>query len=1009
MTAKKQLIQALSKFGRVISHDAKVSNRCLAFERETELDLLTQHFELSSHKSLLLRGPSGGGKSAILREFFRRISTQAKRKWIVLETSTTQILTGTKYIGEWETRLQSLIDLATAKNRVAVYFTDIANLPGAGRTSSSDTNMAESIAPFVQRGVFVLVGECNDDTYQRVTQKYPWFQQFFRTIQVDLLDNRSYVELVKRVAEDRANQFVELYQRELIWTPPALEAIGRFGEIYCSGLARPAGAVQLMDHVVRELGDSSGQTQSEVRTITCDYPRIVQGLGTLTGMPSNLLDDSVPLTLNAVRDFLETRVMGQEEAVSSMVDLVAMIKAGLNDLGKPMGVYLFVGPTGVGKTALANSLAEYVFGSADRLLRLDMSEYKHYYSYEKLIGGQNASNSSPVQSGNLLGKVRNQPFSVILLDEIEKAHPNVFDLLLQLFDDGRLTNQRGETTSFTQTIIIMTSNLGSDKLDRGKLGFADKTEQGDASGILDSVQQFFRPELVNRIDRIVEFKRLEKKHIRLIAQRELGRVLMRDGITRRQLRVDIDRAVIDLISEQGFHPKYGARPLKRAVERLILLPLARQMVRITESNKPAMLRILPDGNSVKLKVVHDRQARRAESISRGIRVVDPVDDQEKRQSPEAIEACFDKLKTQVRSLERERVDRKLVRQKSRLVSQSCAVDFWDQPHDARDVMAELFRIERILDAIKSIKRRTDELSDSLRSARLDGRPHLWADVYRTTVELARHADIVQYSLSARDQLDRCDAFVVVDAIDMPSEDLVGRLALAYRNWAQRKGFSATIVHEELGPDCFGREEIAKQLVLMIEGVTVYGLLHNEAGLHEFSFGERTKGTRVERENESGMRHQRSRKTGHDRAHKQKFFLKVSVLPIAEKEERDDRGIQLKHTTIKEHGLHCGRLLSRVVAEDASSHTTIQLKSDQPRKIICEHALDLLVAERLRKQRQTDEGAQESSDQVVRRYTMSPVQKIKDSRTGVVTKKLVDYWKGDIDEFIVGAIDTRLSE
>ena len=217
--------------------------------------------------------------------------------------------------------------------------------------------------------------------------------------------------------------------------------------------------------------------------------------------------------------------------------------------------------------------------------------------------------------GSLLSRVRQQPFSVILLDEIEKAHSNIFDVLLQVFDDGRLSDPTGRTTNFTQTIIIMTSNLGSDLTDAPPLGFHTPPETSLQDESVRAMESFFRPEFLNRIDRIISFRPLEREHVRILAQRELGQVLLRSGITRRELRVDVDPGVIDILVREGFSPIYGARPLKRAVEKFALLPIARQIVHMTGENRQSLLRLLPAGNGITVRIVQDRLSRKQESIA----------------------------------------------------------------------------------------------------------------------------------------------------------------------------------------------------------------------------------------------------------------------------------------------------------------------------------------------------------------------------------------------------------
>ena len=289
-----------------------------------------------------------------------------------------------------------------------------------------------------------------------------------------------------------------------------------------------------------------------------------------SGIPLVLLRDDMALDVGAVRAFLEARVHGQSAAVERVAEIVAVIKAGLADQRRPVGGLFFAGPTGVGKTELSKALAEYVFGARERMVRLDMGEYAGGDALARLIGDAGTP-------GHLTAAVRRQPFSVVLLDEIEKAHPVVFDALLGVLGEGRLTDAAGKFTDFRNAIVIMTSNLGADTL-RARVGFA----QQDAARAAEAVRQhyraeaerFFRPELFNRIDDFIVFAALDAPVLRGIVTREVARLAAREGLRRHNVELKVDDRALDVLSDHGFDPRYGARPLKRTLERELALPIA---------------------------------------------------------------------------------------------------------------------------------------------------------------------------------------------------------------------------------------------------------------------------------------------------------------------------------------------------------------------------------------------------------------------------------------------------
>ncbi len=588
--------------------------------------------------------------------------------------------------------------------------------------------------------------------------------------------------------------------------------------------------------------------------------------------------------------------------------------------------------------------------------------------------------------GSLLSRVRQQPFSVILLDEIEKAHSNIFDLLLQVFDDGRLSDPAGRTTNFTQTIIIMTSNLGSDLIDAPPLGFHTPPENSLQEESVRAMESFFRPEFLNRIDRIVSFRPLEREHVRILAQRELGQVLLRSGITRRELRVDVDPGVIDILVREGFSPIYGARPLKRAVEKFALLPIARQIVHMTGENRQSLLRLLPAGNGITVRIVQDRLSRKQESIAKGVQVVDPIHGTKSKLKPGQIEERITLLQTAIANLEQQCADRKLEQQKTDLLHRTTEVDFWDDPEAARDVLGEIYRLERLLEAVARVRKRTEELVRQFESAKSQGDADKLAAVAEKAAHSQQHADLVRFSLECQSELDRSDAFVAISTVDDDApDDLVGNVADMYIHWAQLKGFEAKIIDEEL----FSPKQ-TRQLTLLVEGVAIFGMLRGEAGMHEMVYGRTPKHA------------------------KKSKFVKVRVLPVADSDDSDIPPSEVSLEKQKTHGrgLRCKRYRSKVTATHRPSATSISATSDLSPEEAAPLVEDLLHSE-LAYRQMLEAGGEDPESQeavqvedIIRKYTLRPRPSVRDARTGVTANNINELWKGAIDEFLYAALRAR---
>ncbi len=519
--------------------------------------------------SVVVVGPPGSGKSTIvgrwihdlLEEEGHELDRNYDRIHKVWQVSGQRIIAGMMYLGDWEQRCLDLFEECRRK-RAILWVEDLHLFGRLGQSRESDRHLAELFRGPVARGELVLVGECTDAQLQRLEDDAPSFARLFSRVPVSPTTPRETLEMV--VSEVRGLE----QANRVAYHPFTFRAILEIGGSLQPWKAMPGKALDLL----RGLADRAARTRAPDATDrTAIGPEdVVRLLSLQTGLAASLITSEKSLDPADVTRSLSRRVIGQDVAIEAACDAVFRIRAGLTDPRRPFAVYLFTGPTGTGKTELAKTLAEYLFGDPSRLLRFDMSEYATSDAVARLIGDRWAP------EGQLTRRVRDQPFAVVLLDEIEKAHRSVVNLLLQLLDEGRLTDASGETASFHHTVIIMTSNLGV----RSALpiGFGDAAA-GVMAEIEREVRAFFPPELFNRIDRVVPFSPLTPEAAEEIAGKELALLLGRRGLVDRHIFVQPSRSVLRTIVARAFDARYGARTVKRWLEDRIGSLLTEELTR----------------------------------------------------------------------------------------------------------------------------------------------------------------------------------------------------------------------------------------------------------------------------------------------------------------------------------------------------------------------------------------------------------------------------------------------
>jgi len=621
---------ALDSFGRDLTELAKEGQLDPVIGRTDEIERVLQILCRRTKNNPVLLGEAGVGKTAIVEGLAQQITANdvpellQGRRLVVLDLP--MMVAGTKYRGQFEERIKAVMNEVRRAKNVILFIDELHTLVGAGGAEGA-IDASNVLKPALSRGEIQCIGATTFDEYRKYIEKDAALVRRFQAINVEPPNAEQSVLILKglrdryeqhhrvRITDDAVRAAVELSDRYIsgrVQPDKSIDVIDEAGaRVRLSSMTKPPNLTEIEERIERlgvekdqavknadyekaaELRDQAEQIRKEKETLLKEWRKksnevdgvvdeevIAEVVSKMAGVPLTRLKKEEAERLLQLEDELHKKVVSQDEAITAISKAIRRARAGLKDPKRPMGSFIFVGPSGVGKTLLSKALAEFMFGDEDALIHLDMSEYMEKHNVSRLVGAP-PGYVGYEEGGQLTERIRRRPYSVVLLDEIEKAHPDVFNMLLQIMEEGRLTDSFGRNVDFRNVVLIMTSNIGADLIKGGAgFGFAKRSDAQDFENIknilMKEIERHFRPEFVNRLDDVIVFKPLTKEDLVTIVEYETAKVCER--IAGRGYEMVLDQPSKDFLIEKGFNPDFGARPLRRAIGTYLEDPLAEQLL-----------------------------------------------------------------------------------------------------------------------------------------------------------------------------------------------------------------------------------------------------------------------------------------------------------------------------------------------------------------------------------------------------------------------------------------------
>jgi ATP-dependent Clp protease ATP-binding subunit ClpA/protein subunit release factor B len=945
------LLDLLSAFAENVSAKPPAE----VYARDEEVTQILQALASPLKGRVVVLGAPRVGKTAVLQAVAHAIARGAcppelrgKEVWRFNPAN----LPGLGVPGQWQEALDQFLSAWSQRPATILYIDDLVGASRVFGSISDDSrmNLAYALGNALNRYPGLCLAEAEDNAWRRLSDMFPVYQRLFLTVRVAEPDLATAGDIIRRVADDLSLLHAITVQ------PAALEQAIDLNQRYALDRAQPGKTIDLLQDAlaVSRPGPGAVLTAEDV----------TRRFGEQSGLPRMLLDDSVAFNEDEVRRLFRGRVLAQDQAVDAIVQILSLLRARVNNPLRPMGVLLFLGPTGVGKTELARTLAEYLYGDRDRLIRFNMADYVEPYQANELFGNPYQEDLN-LRRGLLTNRLAGRAFAVMVLDEFEKMHFSIYNRFLQLFDEGLLINGNDEIINLRNCIFIITSNFGARMVEHGRLGFpTPETAEVREKRVTQETESYFSPEFINRMDAVCIFHPLTRSVMADIARREIGDLFKRQGLVRRGFEVEIADEVIEHVVEIGYSPHYGARYLKRQIEKTITYPLAREINALPTDQSGGAIRLyVKNGRvlSAYLAPTTTTISTAAPERTLGETVAD-------------IRAALPILAARVEALEETYDLQSALAERETVLAEMAEVNFWNDAANARRKLDAYQRASGIIEQLGELRRALDALT------RRTGEPHPTLEAllrpYRFLTQALPRIEFTSYLSGPHDTL---GAYVQIGLKSKApgARQWVATLAKMYLGWGKARGFGVSVIGEDASPE--GR---TVSVTLAISGFGVYGLLQGETGAHRLV--------------------QTVKMSGHESV--QRYVANVLTLPeLTEDELPESPGLTTQTKAIHRSGLLINHLTAQATAQLADGQW-LSLASNLP-------ADDLAVeTARLLRLRQHPASHREDGTPlggVVRSYTRNTRDKgVHDHRTGLRSLRVKQVLEGELQEFLDAGLEMR---